>query len=133
MLPLITLAQVALVQTGKSYVNVTKGLNGGTIEPGDTLEIRATIAVGNWDARSVSRAHYVDTIPANTTYIPGSLKILTNEGLTFKAYTDASGDDPAYYDPAGYLRINLGSTNNTGASLGGACTSTTPGLYPMGD
>lgn len=125
-------AQTARVQTGKSYVNITKGLNGGTIEPGDILEIRATIAVGNFDARSVSRAHYVDTIPTNTTYIPGSLKILTNEGLDFKIYTDASGDDPAYYNPAGYLRINLGSTFNTGVDLGGACDNTTPWAAPNG-
>lgn len=125
-------AQTALVQTGKSYVNITKGLNGGTIEPGDTLEIRATIAVGNWDNRSVTNAHYVDTIPANTTYIPGSLKMLTNEGLNFKSYTDASGDDQAYYNPTGFLRINLGSTNNTGAYLGGACANTTPWSAPTG-
>jgi hypothetical protein len=131
-LPLITFAQLARVQTGKSYVNITKGLNGGTIEPGDTLEIRATIAVGNFDARSVSRARYVDTIPANTTYIPGSLKILTNEGLTFKAYTDAPGDDQAYFDPAGYLRINLGSTFNTGVDLGGICSNAAPAALPNG-
>ncbi|MBO9565575.1 MAG: T9SS type A sorting domain-containing protein [Niastella sp.] len=125
-------AQTARVQTGKSYVNITKGQNGGTIEPGDTLEIRATIAVGNWDNRSVNNAHYVDTIPANTTYIPGSLKMLTNEGLAFKAYTDAAGDDQAYYNPAGYLRINLGSTNNAGAYLGGICSNTTPWTTPTG-
>lgn len=125
-------AQTALVQTGKSYVNITKGVNGGTIEPGDTLEIRATIAVGNWDNRSITNAHYVDTIPANTTYIAGSLKMLTNEGLVFKSYSDASGDDQAYYNPAGYLRINLGSTNNTGVYLGGNCNSTTPWAAPTG-
>lgn len=125
-------AQTARVQTGKSYMNITKGINGGTIEPGDVLEIRATIAVGNWDGRAVSNAHYVDTIPTNTTYIPGSLKILTNEGLVFKSYTDASGDDPAYYNPAGFLRINLGSTNNAGAYLGGACNNTTPWAAPTG-
>jgi hypothetical protein len=123
----------ATVQTGKSYVNITKGLNGGTIEPGDTLEIRATIAVGGGQ---ISLAHYVDSIPPNTTYIPGSLKILTNEGLVFKSYTDALGDDPAYYDPAGYLRINMGSTyngNNPGSvDLGGNCVSTSPWSNPNG-
>src|SRR5690349_16428429 len=86
----------ALVQTGKSYVNITKGVVGGTIEPGDVLEIRATIAVGRLPANavlSISRAHFVDTIPANTTYVAGSLKILTNEGLAFRSYTDAANDD----------------------------------------
>lgn len=121
----------ATVQTGKSYVNITKGLNGGTIEPGDTLEIRATIAVSGGQ---ISLAHYVDSIPANTTYIPGSLKLLTNEGLVFKPYTDGAGDDPAYYDPAGYLRINMGSTYNNGGpvNLGGNCSSTLPWSLPDG-
>ncbi|MDF2187287.1 hypothetical protein [Paraflavitalea sp. CAU 1676] len=125
-------SQTARVLTGKSYVNITKGVSGGTIEPGDTLEIRATIAVGNFDGRSVSNAHYVDTIPANTTFISGSLKMLTNEGIDFKAYSDAAGDDPAYYDPAGYIRINLGSTFNAGANLGGICSNTTPWSAPNG-
>jgi hypothetical protein len=119
----------ATVQTGKSYVNITKGLNGGTIEPGDTLEIRATIAVGGGQ---ISLAHYVDSIPANTTYIPNSLKLLTNEGLVFKSYTDAPGDDPGYYDPAGYLRINMGSTDAGPVDLGGACSSTSPWSLPDG-
>jgi hypothetical protein len=33
------------IDFGKSYINVTKGLNGGTVETGDTLEIRATFVV----------------------------------------------------------------------------------------
>ena len=66
------------VLTGKSYVNITKGVSGGTIEPGDILEIRATIAVSRIGANailSISRAHFVDTIPANTTFVAGSLRI----------------------------------------------------------
>jgi hypothetical protein len=125
-------AQVVL-QTGKSYVNITKGLNGGTIEPGDTLEIRATISVENGQ---ITRVHYVDTIPVNTTYIPESLKLLTNEGLVFKSYSDASGDDPAYFDPAGHLRINIGSTYNnndpSNVDLGGLCTNAGPWTLPNG-
>jgi len=33
------------IDFGKSYINVTKGTNGGTIEPGDILEIRSSIVV----------------------------------------------------------------------------------------
>ena len=53
------------IDFGKSYVNITKGLNGGTVEPGDTLEIRASIVVklGQYDSCS-----FTDVIPANTTY-----------------------------------------------------------------
>ena len=34
------------IDYGKSYINVTKGSTGGTIEPGDILEIRATFCGG---------------------------------------------------------------------------------------
>jgi hypothetical protein len=35
-------ASAQSIDFGKSYINVTKGLNGGTVETGDTLEIRAS-------------------------------------------------------------------------------------------
>ena len=40
------------IDFGKSYINVTKGLNGGTVETGDTLEIRASFVVrsGTFDS-----------------------------------------------------------------------------------
>lgn len=123
-------AQIAVVQTGKSYVNLTKGVNGGTIEAGDILEIRATIAVGDFTSGTINRVHYVDTIPNNTTYIPNTLRILTNEGEVFRTFTDASDGDQAMYS-AGRLRINMGSTYNGGVAatvnIGAACNSTVPG------
>jgi hypothetical protein len=122
----------ALVQTGKSYVNITKGVSGGTIEPGDILEIRATIAVGRITGNpilNISRVHFVDTIPANTNYIAGTLRILTNEGLTFRSYSDGASDDAAMYNaalaPRPTIRINLGSSVN--GAMGGVCASTAPG------
>ncbi|MFT3826912.1 MAG: T9SS type A sorting domain-containing protein [Chitinophagaceae bacterium] len=122
-----------VIQVGKSYINISKGTSGGTIEPGDTLEIRATIAVGNWDNSQITLTHYVDTIPANVTYVANSLKILTNEGVVFNAFTDASDGDQAMSAITGTLRtlrINLGSTYNGGnagtVSIGTACTTTAP-------
>lgn len=125
------------IQTGKSYVNVTKGATGGTIEAGDILEIRATIAVGAWDGTDISLVHYIDTIPTNTTYIPGSLKILSNEGLPWQNYSDAAADDQAYIDlTSGILRINMGSSynNNTPANvnMGGICSSVMAWATPDG-
>lgn len=125
----VSMAQ-ALVQTGKSYVNITKGVNGGTIEAGDILEIRATIAVGRLPGNpvlTISRVHFVDTIPVNTTYIAGSLRILTNEGLTFRSYSDVANDDAATYNNTAprTVRINLGSSVN--GTMGGIATSTLPG------
>jgi len=35
----------AIIDYGKTYVNITDGTVGGTINPGDILEIRATLVV----------------------------------------------------------------------------------------
>ncbi|MEP7110851.1 MAG: T9SS type A sorting domain-containing protein [Ferruginibacter sp.] len=108
---------IGQVQTGKSYINITKGATGGTFEPGDTLEIRSAIAVGNFASFSITQVRYNDTIDNNFTYIPGTIKILTNEGLSFRSYSDAANDDQAMYNSVGKnLRINLGSTATNAAS-----------------
>src|SRR5689334_25178276 len=69
------------LDVGKSYINVTKGLNGGTVETGDILEIRASFVVrsGTFDS-----CRYQDAVPAGTTYIPGTIRVLTNEGKIYK-------------------------------------------------
>jgi hypothetical protein len=99
------------IDYGKSYVNVTKGATGGTIEPNDILEIRATFVVGGSGINDYADScAYFDIIPANTTYIAGSLGILTNEGKIYKSFTDASGDDAGGITGTN-LRINLGFKN----------------------
>lgn len=107
----ITLSLSAFAQNvdfGKSYVNITKGPNGGTLETGDTLEIRATFVVRNLFTSYDSCAFY-DTIPVGTTYVPGTLRILTNEGLIYKQFTDASADtDQGWITPAGEITMHLG-------------------------
>ena len=113
----------AQVKTGKSYINVSKNLTGGTFEPGDTLEIRAAIAVDNFAALSITQVRYNDTINANFTYLPNTLKIITNEGLTFRAYTDIASDDAAMFNNVNRtLRINLGRTAGIATNTGNATT-----------
>ncbi len=113
----------AQVQTGKSYINVSKNINGGTFEPGDTLEIRAAIAVGNFAAFSITRVRYNDTINANFTYIRNTLKILTNEGLVFRSYSDTANDDAAMFNfTNNTLRINLGLASGAATNTGNATT-----------
>lgn len=81
------------VDFGKSYINVSKGLNGGTLETGDTLEIRASFVVrsGTYDS-----CRYRDNVPTGTTFIPGTIRVLTNEGKVYKQFTDGYGDDPGW-------------------------------------
>jgi len=99
------------IDYGKSYVNLTKGATGGTIEPGDILEVRATFVVGGSVANDyVDSCAYLDVVPANTSYVPGSLAILTNEGHVYKTFTDAVGDDAGGITGSN-VRINLGFKN----------------------
>ena len=92
------------VDFGKSYINITKGLNGGTVETGDTLEIRASFVVraGTYDS-----CRYTDVVPAGTSYIPGTIRVLTNEGKIYKSFTDAFGDDPGWITGSN-VTIHLG-------------------------
>jgi hypothetical protein len=102
------------VDYGKSYVNITKGTIGGTVETGDILEIRATMVV---KANATFNTTYTDAIPANTNYIPGTLRILTNEGKIYKQFTDATDGDAASISGSA-ITINMGA----------AATSTTGGF-----
>lgn len=112
------------VDYGKSYLNITKGTNGGTIEPGDTLEIRATIVV---KANSAYDCSFTDNVPANTTYLPGTLRVLTNEGKIYQQFTDASDGDGGTISGSA-ITINLGS--GATATAGGIVANTSkPNFY----
>lgn len=78
------------VDYGKSYINITKGSNGGTMESGDTLQIKATFVV---KSGTLDSCGFFDNIPAGTAYIPGTLAVITNEGKIYKSFTDVAGDD----------------------------------------
>ncbi|MEO6314161.1 MAG: T9SS type A sorting domain-containing protein [Chitinophagaceae bacterium] len=99
---------------GKSYVNITKGSGGGTVEPGDELEIRGTFAVS---ANAAYFCAFSDNVPANTTYVPNTLRVLTNEGKIYQQFTDAAADDAGTI-ALGAVTINLGS--GATAASGGA-------------
>ncbi len=100
---------------GKSYVNLSKGTTGSTIEPGDTLQIRATFVV---KTGTYTLCSFSDVVPTNTTYVPGTLTVLTNEGKIFRQWTDASGDDAGTISGLN-ITINLGTgaTFSTGGTI----------------
>jgi hypothetical protein len=105
------MAQPAL-KTGKGYMNITKGLNGGTFEAGDILEIRATISITSGTFATV---RYIDTIPANTTYVAGSMRLMSNEGVPYRTYTDAGNDDGGIYNSTNKtLKLHTGGMTSVG-------------------
>jgi len=112
----ICITEQSIVDYGKAYVNITKGASGGTIEPGDVLEIRAIYVV---KGGQTTLSSFLDTVPANTTYVPGTLRILTNEGQIYKQWTDAADADPAFITLGSFITINLGAgaTNLVGGTV----------------
>lgn len=90
---------------GKSFINITKGTGGGTVETGDVLEVRAAITLR--PTSILDSCGFTDNVPAGVNYVPGSLAILTNEGKVYKSFSDAAGDDEGSIS-AGAIRVNLG-------------------------
>ena len=105
------------VTTGKSYINISRP-NGGTFLPGDTIEVRATIAVRGGSNVAASRVNFIrynDTINlAKLIYIPGTLRLLSNEGRLQRQFTDAADTDSANINLlTGRLRFNIGATSGS--------------------
>lgn len=117
------------IDFGKSYINVTKGINGGTVETGDTLEIRASFVVrsGTYDS-----CRYQDAVPAGTTYITGTIRVLTNEGKIYKQFTDAYGDDPGWLNGSNitiHLGFNAAASPATAFRRGRVANTHKPSFY----
>ncbi|MGQ0738614.1 MAG: T9SS type A sorting domain-containing protein [Bacteroidota bacterium] len=117
------------IDFGKSYINVTKGLNGGTVETGDTLEIRASFVVrsGTYDS-----CRYQDAVPVGTTYIAGTIRVLTNEGKIYKQFTDAYGDDPGWISGSNvtiHLGYNAAAAPATAFRRGRVANTHKPSFY----
>jgi len=91
-------------------------LDGGQVTDGDFLEY--TISVTNTGADAADDVVLYDPIPALTTYVPGSLQIVSGTGAGAK--TDAAGDDVAYYDAIAdevVFHLGTGATAFSGGSL----------------
>ncbi|MDQ6902979.1 MAG: hypothetical protein M3139_08215, partial [Bacteroidota bacterium] len=126
-IPVVTYAQK--LEFSYSYFNITRNNGGGTLEQGDTIEVHALAKVNS----NTNNFYYVDTIPAGTQYISGSLKLVTNEGVLFAGsgpYTDVGNDDAGlYYAAIPAVRVNLGTgftnpkTGNYASTSGGGTVS----------
>ena len=109
----------SIIDYAKSYVNLTDSTGGGTINPGDILEIRATLVIRNTaGAKTIDSVAFYDTLVAGSglELIDNSIATRTNEGKLFQSFTASSLDaDAGWYTTAGVgfdtlIRINLGST-----------------------
>jgi len=92
--------------------------NGGDVEQGDLLTYK--IAGKNNGQDGTSNFVLRDPIPANTTYVPGSIKINKNAGAATGSQTDPAGDDRAEYDSGNdqvVARIGQGSNASVGGDV----------------
>jgi len=110
-----------------SYFNLTRNNGGGTLEPGDIIEVHALGFVTT--GTTIKNFYFTDSIRSGTQYIPGSMRIITNEGVTLLSFTDASNDDAGVYDasPTPRIRINIGTATPGGVAKSGGGYSNTSG------
>ncbi len=102
-------------------INQTKtvvDLNGGNVEPGDTLEYRITgTNTGQDDAVNFTLR---DPIPNGTSYVPSSMNIVNGAGGPAGTLTDAAGDDRGDLDTSvvGH-RVVIRAGSGANATVGG--------------
>jgi uncharacterized repeat protein (TIGR01451 family) len=90
-------------------------VNGGQAVSKD--ELRYEITVENKSGDSAIDVVLADPIPANTTFVPGSIEIEDTPGV-YTAKTDAAGDDVAdFADDRVVVRLGTGATATAGGSL----------------
>ena len=123
-----TTAQTSVVDIGKSFANISKLATGGTFNPNDIIEIRVTFAVSNVSPAQITNVQVYDTVPAKTTYVPNSIRVTTNENITYKGpFTDANDSD-AGRNIGGNILINLG-TGATGVAGGTIKNNDKPSFF----
>jgi hypothetical protein len=118
------------IETSRSYINITKGSTGGTVDYLDTLEIRSTFVVKNNFADSLS---FLDTLYNGKGFklVPGSIALRTNEGKVYKSYSDVFDTDAGYRYNSGLdtvIRINIG-TGATNSARGRLNNTSKPSFY----
>ncbi|MTD14814.1 DUF11 domain-containing protein [Nakamurella sp. YIM 132087] len=93
---------------------------------GDTLQYQ--ISLTNTGSDPADASVITDALPANVTYVPGSLVVVANPGTTANtAATDAAGDDLAEYlagSRSVRFRVGSGATASAGGSIGVNQTTT---------
>ncbi len=91
-------------------------LNGGQVQRGDVLEYAVTGT--NTGDDGAANVVVTDAFPANTTYVPGSLDIVSSPGGIAGSKTDAAGDDQAEVGGGGVtFRLGTGADGTTGGLI----------------
>jgi uncharacterized repeat protein (TIGR01451 family) len=108
----VVTSSISIANPSFELTKQSTDINGGTFNPLDIL--RYDINYTNKGTDTSINSVIVDTIPARTNYLPGSLSI---NGVP---KTDIAGDDEAEYDPIGrrvIFRIGPGANSTMGGQV----------------
>ncbi|HEV2105623.1 MAG TPA: SdrD B-like domain-containing protein, partial [Candidatus Eisenbacteria bacterium] len=104
----------APVFASSGFTKTVADLNGAPVRPGDVLEY--TLTMRNSGQDHATQCVLRDTLPANATYVAGSLQVASGPNAGGK--TDAAGDDQMEYDAANRVVIARLGTGANAASGG---------------
>jgi len=100
-----------------SFTKSVTDTNGGIVEAGDILEYTLTVSNAA-SAGTATNIVLTDPIPANTSFVAGSLTITS--GANAGGKTDGSGDDQAEFTGSQVIfRLGAGASAASGGSLAG--------------
>ena len=126
--PGVITSAIDIYQPGIAVTKTVEDLNGGVVDPGDTLgyTVQVSNAAGLFDG--ATNVVLEDLIPTNTTYVPGSLVITA--GANAGPMTDLLDVDQAEFTGSGVrFQLGVGATGTPspqGGSLApGAATTVT--------
>lgn len=105
-----------------SAVQSLRDVNSGYVVAGDVIECTDTVTNAAGGPAGAAALSY--TLPAGTTYVPGSLSVVSGANAGTK--TDAAGDDQAEYIAAGnqiVFRLGAGAGTAAGGTLSAGDTT----------
>lgn len=103
-----------------NFKKTVTDLDGGNIAAGD--ELKYTISYSNTGNDAATDVVLTDAIPANATYVPGSLEVRKDPGIASPPVimSDAADSDRAEYDSANnrvVFRLGTGATGTKGGKI----------------
>lgn len=117
-LPGVITYQVEIYSPKIEQTKTATDVNGGKLEQGDVITYR--IAGKNTGDDGTANFVLRDSIPANTSYVPGSIKIQKSGGGPTGSQTDPAGDDQAEFDAANnrvIARLGAGANTSVGGNI----------------
>jgi uncharacterized repeat protein (TIGR01451 family) len=122
-LGVVTLAtDIFIPDIKSSLLKSGADVNGGALLPGD--EIEYTINFTNSGQDGATQMVVTDNIPANTTYVPNSLNIVSSPGGIAGPKSDTGGNDQAEYIAAAPARVVFRVGSGANATAGGLVSPT---------